>query len=69
VELLKIEGWQFFQLSGPYGRRSSHAHAYEKFAARVEEIISSDVQTYISQIVAEREPEQGEDEIEGEPSA
>jgi hypothetical protein len=67
-ELLKIEGWQFFQLSGPYGR-SSHAHAYEKFAARVEEIISSDVQTYISQIVAEREPEQGEDEIEGNPSA
>jgi hypothetical protein len=67
-ELLKIEGWQFFQLSGPYSH-SSHAQAYEKFAARVEEIISSDVQTYISQIMAEREPEQGEDETEGDPSA
>ncbi len=55
VELLKIEGWQFFQLSGPYSRRRSHAHAYEKFTARVEEIIRRDVQIYISEVVGERE--------------
>ena len=62
VELLKIEGWQFFQLSGPYSRRESHTHAYEKFAARVEEIIHHDVQIYISEIVGEREAEREEDE-------
>ncbi len=66
VELLKIEGWQFFQLSGPYNRRKSHAHAYEKFAARVEEIIHRDVQIYISEVVGEREAQQEEGEIEDE---
>jgi hypothetical protein len=55
VEMLKIEGWQFFQLSGPYSRRESHAQAYEKFAGRVEDIAQHDVQVYINQIVAERE--------------
>jgi hypothetical protein len=38
VERLKIEGWQFFQLSGPYNQHASHAAAYTAFAARVEEI-------------------------------
>lgn len=66
VELLKIEGWQFFQLSGPYNRRKSHTHAYEKFAARVEEIIHRDVQIYISEVVGEREAQQEEGEIEDE---
>ncbi len=62
VELLKVEGWHFFQLSGPYSRRKSHAHAYEKFAARVEEIIRRDVQIYISQVVGERELQEEESE-------
>jgi len=66
VELLKIEGWQFFQLSGPYSRRKSHNHAYEKFAARVEEIIHRDVQMYISEVVGEREAKPDEGETEGE---
>jgi hypothetical protein len=66
AELLKIEGWQFFQLSGPYSRRKSHAHAYEKFAARVEEIIHRDVQVYISEVVGEREAREEEGEPEEE---
>jgi hypothetical protein len=66
VELLKIEGWHFFQLSGPYSRRKSHAHAYEKFAARVEEIIHRDVQIYISEVVGEREVKDEEGEPEEE---
>lgn len=61
VELLKIEGWQFFQLSGPYRRRDSHAHAYPKFAARVEDIISYEVQAYISRVVSEREGQEEEE--------
>jgi hypothetical protein len=68
AELLKIEGWQFFQLSGPYSRRKSHNHAYEKFAARVEEIIHRDVQIYISEIVGEREGKEDEEAEAEEPS-
>ena len=53
-EVLKSEGWSFFQLSGPYGRYKTHADAYERFAGRVESIIQEDVQAYITEIVAER---------------
>jgi hypothetical protein len=55
VERLKIEGWQFFQLSGPYAQHGSHAAAYTAFAARVEEIIQSDVQQYITEVVREKQ--------------
>ena len=55
VERLKIEGWQFFQLSGQYRRQGTHAAAYPAFAARIEDILQSDVQQYITQIVRERE--------------
>jgi hypothetical protein len=55
VERLKIEGWQFFQLSGPYAQQRSHAAAHPEFAARVEEIIKSDVQQYITEVVREKQ--------------
>lgn len=55
AELLKIEGWQFFQLSGSYRRYDSHAHAYTRFSSRVEEIIQEDVQVYITELVSEKE--------------
>jgi hypothetical protein len=58
-ELLKSEGWSFFQLTGPYGRFKTHADAYERFAGRVENIIQADVQTYITEIVAERDQQAG----------
>ena len=55
VERLKIEGWQFFQLSGAYAQHPSHAAAYPEFAAQVEEILRSDVQQYITEIVREKQ--------------
>jgi hypothetical protein len=58
-EVLKSEGWSFFQLTGPYGRYNTHADAYEHFAGRVESIIQADVQTYITEIVAERDKKDG----------
>jgi hypothetical protein len=61
VELLKIEGWQLFQLSGPYRHYESHADAHKKFADRVEDIICCDVETYISKIAGEQEDEEGEE--------
>jgi len=60
--LLKSEGWQFIQLSGQFTRYKNHESAYEKFTARVEDIIQLDVHTYINDIVGERnaDPEAGE---------
>lgn len=49
AEAMKIEGWQFFQLSGPYKEAKTHEEAYAVFAASVENIIQKDVEGYISQ--------------------
>jgi Protein of unknown function (DUF4231) len=59
VEDLKSAGWEFFQLSGRYRRfREDHASAYPVFAARVEQLLRSDVESYISEVVQEKEEEQ-----------
>lgn len=55
VELLKIEGWQFFTLSGPYRRHRSHEAAFESFATRIEGIIQPSVEVYITDVARERE--------------
>ncbi len=60
VETLKIEGWQFFQLSGPYRRYKSHAEAYPMFAARTEETNQHDVEAYITGVVREKEEDKEE---------
>lgn len=49
AEAMKIEGWQFFQLSGPYKEATTHQEAYAVFASSVENIIQKDVEGYISQ--------------------
>ncbi len=54
VELLKIEGWKFFQLSASYDGYKKHEEAYPDFATRVEEIIESDVEVYITEVVKEK---------------
>jgi len=59
VELLKIEGWQFFQLSGPYQQFDCHEEAYTVFAGRVEEDIKSEVQDYITKVVQEKDEDKG----------
>lgn len=53
VESLKSEGWQFFQLSGPYANLT-HVQAYPAFAARVEELSREEVETYMTQVVKEK---------------
>jgi hypothetical protein len=53
AEWLKIEGWQFLQLTGTY-RKRTHAEAYELFARRVERVIHEDVDTFVSQIVFDK---------------
>ena len=55
VELLKSEGWYYFQKSGPYQDYETHEQAYPVFASQVETISRQEVEVYITQIVREKE--------------
>ena len=60
AEGLKITGWQFFQLSGPFANYASHAEAYPIFVAHVEEAIQRDVESYVTQVANDKQkPAQG----------
>lgn len=48
AEDLKAEGWQFLQLSGAYEGATSHQIGYAQFAGQVENVIKSDVKSYIA---------------------
>ena len=54
AELLKSEGWLFFQLAGPYQEHGAHAQAYAEFAKRVEAVVAADVDTFIAQVGREK---------------
>ena len=54
AELMKIEGWQFFQLSGAYRNSQSHTEAYVDFAERVENIMQRDVEGYLREVIKDR---------------
>jgi hypothetical protein len=47
AELLKTEGWQFFERSGKY-QNESYAAAFPRFAAEVEKMIAKEVGEYIA---------------------
>lgn len=51
AESLKTQGWQFFQLTGPYVNFTSHDKAFSAFANQVEEIIQRDVEVYATQVL------------------
>ncbi len=57
VECLKIEGWQFLQLSGSYKDFEDHAEAYSAFAGRVEGIQKREVDMYITEVMREKKKE------------
>jgi hypothetical protein len=58
VECLKTQGWQFFQLTGPYISYPTHEQAFTVFAKQVEEIIQRDVEVYATQVVQEKKQEE-----------
>jgi hypothetical protein len=61
AELLKAEGWLFLQLGGAYGLNgATHDKIYAAFATRVEELIKSDVDVYLTQVAIEREKKEEE---------
>lgn len=55
AESMKIEGWQFLQLAGPYRRYEAHTDAYTMFAQRVELFIQKDVEGFISRLEEKQE--------------
>lgn len=64
TEGLKIEGWQFFQLSGSYQTLQNHPSAYSTFANRVETIIKKDVEVYITEVLKEKAQQEKEEKEE-----
>lgn len=54
VELLKSEGWEFFQLSGAYRRYTNHIGAFRAFATRVENINRLEAEVYITDVAQEK---------------
>lgn len=57
AESLKAQGWQFFELSGPYYRNKTHEEAFSIFANVVEDIIQHDVEVYATQVTQEKKKE------------
>lgn len=66
VELLKSEGWQFFQLTDRYRRFGSHARAYHLFASRVEKLTKLEVGAYITELAREKTSEDEDEATEGQ---
>ncbi|MEI7555553.1 DUF4231 domain-containing protein [Candidatus Chlorohelix sp.] len=48
-ELLKIEGWEFVSLIGPYSKFKDHDSAFPKFSENVEAILRADVDEFAKQ--------------------
>jgi hypothetical protein len=56
AERLKAEGWLFLQRGGAYGLNgATHDETYPAFATRVEELIKSDVDVYLTEVAVDRE--------------
>lgn len=60
VELLKIEGWQFFQLAGTYQDYKTHSDAYPAFSGRVEDICRQEVDVFVTEVAKEKKKEKEE---------
>ncbi|MEM9265639.1 MAG: DUF4231 domain-containing protein [Cyanobacteria bacterium P01_F01_bin.13] len=65
AESMKIEGWQFMQLAGPYRKFKIHEDAYKTFAQRVEQFIQKDVEGFVARL----EEKQEEDKEDAEEAA
>jgi hypothetical protein len=58
VERLKMEGWLYLQTAGPY-TGTPPSESYAVFAARVEELIKSDVDVYLTEVAIEKKKQEG----------
>jgi hypothetical protein len=66
AETMKSQGWQFYELAGPYSAFPTHAVGFPTFAATVEALFQEDVDTYVNRVM--REGQRGTDaEAEAKP--
>jgi hypothetical protein len=59
-ELLKGQGWQYFELIGVYSGYPNHRAAFSRFAAAIEALIAEDVEAYLSKVMREQHQEEPE---------
>jgi len=57
AELLKGEGWSFFQLTGNYQQYMTHADAYPVFTGRVEEAFQNELEIFTTKVSKENAQE------------
>jgi uncharacterized protein DUF4231 len=55
VERLKTEGWLYLERAGAYAASNSHNQTFGAFAARVEELITTDVDQYLTEVAVEKQ--------------
>lgn len=60
VETMKTQGWQFFELSGPYQACKTHDEAFNLFAGQVEDILQKDVEVYATQVAQTQKEDKDE---------
>lgn len=66
VESLKTQGWQFFELTGPYENSKTHEQGFNIFANQVEQILQHDVEIYSTQVTQAKQNEKQEEESNSE---
>ncbi|TVP57048.1 MAG: DUF4231 domain-containing protein [Nodularia sp. (in: Bacteria)] len=60
TEILKVQGWELFELSGSYAGYKTHEEAFSNFAGNVETIIQSNVEVYVTNISQESKKQEQE---------
>ena len=58
AERMKAEGWLYAELAGAYSAKGgTHQAAFPSFANRIEELIKSDVEVYLTKVAVEKSKE------------
>jgi hypothetical protein len=68
-ELLKGQGWQYFELIGIYSGYPNHRAAFPRFAAAVEALIAEDVEAYLSKVMREQQKQDEQSDAKQDASA
>jgi hypothetical protein len=65
AEIIKSEGFSFFQLADTYSQFGSHKEAYRTFAQNVEQLIRNEIKEYIKTVTpkSDTRPTPNKDEV------
>jgi uncharacterized protein DUF4231 len=63
TEALRLDGMQFLMLSGPYAKFATHQDAFHEFAARLNAILSTEVEAYFTQVAVEKPSDEQHREV------